>query len=51
MQKVFYDLQPHFHLSILSGDNSGEKMRLQEILPQETIYLFNQKPGYKLNYI
>jgi P-type Cu+ transporter len=51
IEKVFEDLEPQFHISILSGDNSGEKERLQKILPQKTNYLFNQKPGDKLKYI
>ncbi len=51
IEKVFEDLEPQFHISILSGDNCGEKERLQKILPQKTRYLFNQKPGDKLEYI
>src|SRR5690606_10585661 len=51
MQKVSSDLEPQFHLSIVSGDNAGEKSRLEKILPAGTIFLFNQKPKDKLNYI
>lgn len=29
IKNVFSDLEPHFHLSILSGDNAGEKRDLK----------------------
>lgn len=51
VSKVFKDLEDHYSLSILSGDNEGEKERLMEILPAKTKFFFNQKPKDKLNYI
>ena len=51
LEKIFSDLEPHFHLSILSGDNAGEKVRLEKILPKGTKFLFNQKPKDKLRYV
>ncbi len=51
VKNLFSDLAPHYHLSILSGDNEGEKPRLEKLLPQKTEMLFNQKPEDKLNYI
>jgi len=51
VSKVFKDLEDHYSLTILSGDNEGEKERLMEILPTKTQFFFNQKPKDKLNYI
>ncbi len=50
-EELFSELAPEYQLSILSGDNAGEKKRLQELLPDGTKMLFNQKPEDKLNYI
>ncbi|WP_081211005.1 heavy metal translocating P-type ATPase [Salegentibacter sediminis] len=36
---------------ILSGDNDGEKERLEKMLPLQTKYYFNQKPEDKLVFI
>ena len=41
----------NYHLSILSGDNEGEKSYLLEILPSKTEMAFNQKPHHKLEHI
>lgn len=49
--ELFKDLSKDYDLSILSGDNDGEKSALQRILPQQTQMLFNQKPEEKLQYI
>lgn len=51
VEKVFKDLEKDYHLSILSGDNEGEKERLTALLPAKTLYYFNQKPEDKLKYI
>lgn len=48
---LFEDLSSDFELSILSGDNDGEKNTLQRLLPSKTVMHFNQKPDQKLNYI
>ena len=44
-------LEKDFEISILSGDNEGEKNSLQSILPKGSHTLFNQKPEDKLTYI
>ena len=36
---------------ILSGDNDGERSRLERLLPNDTKLLFNQKPEDKLEFI
>ncbi|WP_029034102.1 heavy metal translocating P-type ATPase [Salinimicrobium terrae] len=51
VKKLFAELAPNYHLSILSGDNEGEKTRLEQLLPAKTEMLFNQKPENKLDYI
>lgn len=51
VSEVFKDLEESYSLSILSGDNEGEKERLKELLPEKTSFLFNQRPKDKLNYI
>jgi len=48
---IVTELGKHYQLSILSGDNEGEKEYLQRIFPSHTNYLFNQKPQDKLEYI
>lgn len=48
---LFAQFAPEYHLSILSGDNEGEKLRLENLLPEKTEMHFNQKPEDKLNYI
>jgi len=50
-QAVFSTLSKKYKLSILSGDNEGEKPYLESILPKDTPLLFNQKPQDKLDYI
>jgi len=51
LKDVFTTLVKTYKLSILSGDNEGEKDYLESILPAETNFLFNQKPTEKLEYI
>lgn len=48
---VFSTLSKKYELSILSGDNAGERPYLESILPKDTPLLFNQKPQDKLDYI
>lgn len=48
---VFETLNSDYELSILSGDNDGEKKYLQEFLPRNTQLYFNQKPENKLDFI
>ena len=51
VSNVFKAMDKHLHLAILSGDNEGEKVRLEKILPKLTPMYFNQKPNDKLNFI
>ncbi len=51
LEKVFKQLAAEFDVSILSGDNEGEKLYLKELLPLHSKLLFNQKPEDKLDYI
>ncbi|WP_375240946.1 HAD-IC family P-type ATPase, partial [Polaribacter sp.] len=48
---LFKSLKDKFSLSVVSGDNEGEKLYLEQNLPKETTLLFNQKPEDKLNVI
>lgn len=48
---LFADFEKEYHISILSGDNEGEKSRLKKLLPQKTEMLFDQKSEDKLRYI
>ena len=51
MEQVFENLSEHYKLVILSGDNDGEKKHLEELVPKDTQFYFNQKPEDKLNFI
>jgi Cu+-exporting ATPase len=51
LSKVFESLKNNYKLIILSGDNDGEKDRLEKIVPKGTEMIFNQKPENKLNFI
>ncbi len=51
VKKVFDTLARTYNLSILSGDNEGEKTYLEQLLPKNTPLRFNQKPENKLEYI
>ena len=44
-------LEEFYDISILSGDNEGEKRGLMELFPKMDHVLFNQKPEDKLNFI
>ncbi len=48
---VFKEMDETLDLAILSGDNEGEKTRLEEILPKLTPMYFNQRPNDKLDFI
>ncbi|MCK8520945.1 heavy metal translocating P-type ATPase metal-binding domain-containing protein [Aquimarina sp. D1M17] len=50
-EKLFKTLSNTYNVSVISGDNEGEKSYLQRILPNPTSLLFNQKPKDKLSYI
>ncbi|SNZ01145.1 Cu+-exporting ATPase [Flagellimonas pacifica] len=48
---LFEELGRSMEIGILSGDNDGERKRLQRKLPKKTALLFDQKPKDKLDYI
>jgi len=51
LEGVFKKLTAELDISILSGDNEGEKQNLQKLLPKYSQLLFNQKPENKLEFI
>lgn len=51
VSEVFHSMSETLQLAILSGDNEGEKARLEKLLPKLTPLYFNQKPTHKLEFI
>lgn len=51
ISELFKKMSETMNLAILSGDNEGEKTRLEELLPKLTPLFFNQKPENKLAFI
>tara|TARA_R110002050_G_scaffold196426_2_gene331381 strand:- start:86434 stop:88830 length:2397 start_codon:yes stop_codon:yes gene_type:complete len=51
VSEVFKAMSETLQLAILSGDNEGEKSRLEHLLPKLTPLYFNQKPPDKLKFI
>lgn len=51
LSELFHTLSKNYKLNVLSGDNDGERVFLEEILPKNTQFIFDQKPEQKLNYI
>lgn len=51
LSQLFENLSANYELKILSGDNEGEREILEQILPEGTTFIFNQKPEEKLAYI
>ncbi len=51
LSQLFNDLSNRFTIKILSGDNEGERATLEQILPNGTELVFNQKPEQKLEFI
>lgn len=49
--KIFEQLGTDKEVIVLSGDNEGERERLEALLPKGTKLHFNQKPDDKLNFI
>ncbi|KXO01170.1 ATPase [Aequorivita aquimaris] len=49
--EIFEQLGIDKDVVVLSGDNEGERERLEELLPKGTKLYFNQKPDDKLNFI
>ena len=48
---AFKEMKGTLDLAILSGDNEGEKTRLEKLLPKLVPMYFNQKPNDKLAFI
>ncbi len=51
VSEVFSEMNKTLDLAIISGDNDGEKQRLETLLPKLTPIYFNQKPDDKLAFI
>ncbi|WP_233883601.1 heavy metal translocating P-type ATPase [Tenacibaculum piscium] len=51
VKSLFSELEENYNLAVVSGDNEGEKKFLEDFLPKNTSFLFNQKPEDKLNYV
>ncbi|MVO08099.1 HAD-IC family P-type ATPase [Flavobacterium sp. TP390] len=51
LEELFESLSKSYSLTILSGDNDGERKILEKMLPENTQFIFNQKPEQKLQYI
>tara|TARA_R110002012_G_scaffold267202_1_gene450870 strand:- start:20048 stop:22459 length:2412 start_codon:yes stop_codon:yes gene_type:complete len=49
--EIFEQLGADKEIVVLSGDNEGERQRLEALLPKGTKLYFNQKPDDKLNFI
>ena len=51
VEEIFNELVIDKKVIVLSGDNDGERERLEHILPKDTLMVFNQKPEHKLQFI
>jgi Cu+-exporting ATPase len=51
LKNIIDKLKLYYKLSILSGDNDGEKRELLKFFPEDTKMLFNQSPHQKLEFI
>lgn len=51
LSELFENLQHHYKIIILSGDNEGERPFLEQVLPENVSMVFNQKPDEKLRFI
>lgn len=51
VSEVFNKMGRYMDLAVLSGDNAGEKKRLEKLLPKLTPLYFNQRPTDKLEFI
>ena len=51
LSKLMNSLKSLYKISIISGDNDGEKNKLKELLPKDAELLFKQNPENKLAYI
>lgn len=51
VSEIFKQLGHTTEIFVLSGDNEGERERLEHLLPQGSTVFFNQKPDDKLEFI
>ncbi|WP_300436883.1 heavy metal translocating P-type ATPase metal-binding domain-containing protein [Christiangramia sp.] len=51
ISELFASLSEDRELIILSGDNAGEREKLEKLLPAGTLMFFDQNPGDKLQFI
>ncbi|WP_035674725.1 heavy metal translocating P-type ATPase metal-binding domain-containing protein [Flavobacterium sp. 83] len=51
LEELFKNLSTKYQIKVLSGDNEGERLTLEKILPKGTELIFNQKPEEKLEFI
>jgi Cu+-exporting ATPase len=51
VKPLFNSLKNDYKLAVVSGDNEGERVYLEENLPEGTDLLFNQKPENKLDVV
>lgn len=51
MDTLFEKLSSQYQLHIVSGDNDGEKERLEQFFPHQITLNFNQQPEQKLEFI
>mgnify|MGYP000069382744 CR=1 FL=1 len=51
LAELFEKLSHKYQIKVLSGDNEGERVTLESILPKQTELVFNQKPEQKLEFI
>ncbi|NSL89377.1 HAD-IC family P-type ATPase [Chitinophaga sp. Mgbs1] len=51
IRSLLKELQQHYPMSVLSGDNSREALALRQLMGHETTLLFEQQPADKLAYI
>jgi len=51
VKDLFVSLKKAYNLAVVSGDNEGERVYLEENLPIDTNLLFNQKPEDKLEVV
>lgn len=51
LAELFEQLSHNCQIKVLSGDNEGERLTLESILPKQTELVFNQKPEQKLEFI
>jgi P-type Cu+ transporter len=51
LESLFRKLKNNYQIKVLSGDNEGERETLENLLPEGTELVFNQKPEQKLEFI